>query len=120
VIGQVLSRLLWDAREQVSMLADIVNGRGHDAKWQHDYIAEVDAFRGLRGWSPDGFGRPNEGGIEVDGVEYTREAVEDVRQLVIELRGGALDAGRMDYAAGLSHAIVYLAELAEVMPKRSV
>ena len=55
----------------------------------------------------------------VDGVEYTPEAVESVRELVIELRNGALDANRFDYAVGLSHAIAYLGEYKELLTETS-
>lgn len=53
-----LSRLLWDAREQVDMWADSVErrshpGAGHAPRRVRD---ELDAYRAHRGWSPDGFG----------------------------------------------------------------
>jgi hypothetical protein len=55
----------------------------------------------------------------VDGVEYTPEAVESVRELVIELRNASLDAERFDYAVGLSHAIAYLGEYKEQLADES-
>lgn len=119
MIGNVLSKMLFGAREQIDMWADVVEGRtGSESTTQRTLVAEIDAFRKARGWSAGGFGIPPEGTPEVEGVEYTREAVEEIRELVIALRDGALEAERMDYAVGLSHAIAYLAEFAEVMPKR--
>lgn len=44
----------------------------------------------------------------VDGVEYTPEAIQSIREMIIELRNAALDAERFDYGVGLSHALVYL------------
>ncbi len=53
-----LSRLLFEARELAEMLADIVEmrGRGRKDDWSRRFIAEVDAYRAERGWSPHGFG----------------------------------------------------------------
>lgn len=51
----------------------------------------------------------------VEGVDYTPEGIESVRQLLIELRDGALQTGWMHYAVGLSHAIAYLSEYREVV-----
>lgn len=52
----------------------------------------------------------------VDGVEYTPEAVENLRtEVLIPLRDGALDAGRFDYAVGLSHVIAYMSEYGEAL-----
>lgn len=44
----------------------------------------------------------------VDGVEYTPEAVESIREMLTGLRDAALSNQRFDYAVGISHALVYL------------
>lgn len=49
----------------------------------------------------------------VDGVEYTPEAVESVRQEVIALRDEALGQAEMHWAVLLSHTIAYLSEYKE-------
>lgn len=55
----------------------------------------------------------------VDGVEYTPEAVESLRQnVLIPLRDAGLDAGRFEYAVGLSHVIAYMAEYKEILEAR--
>jgi hypothetical protein len=51
----------------------------------------------------------------VDGVEYTPEAVEDVREQLVELRNGALDQQEFTWAVLLSHAIAYLGSYKEVL-----
>lgn len=51
----------------------------------------------------------------VEGVEYTPEAVESVRQLLVDIRDTALARGWFHDAAGLSHAIVYLSHYAEAL-----
>ena len=54
--------------------------------------------------------------MRVDGVEYTPEAVEDLREnVLIPLRDGALEAARFDYAVGLSHVIAYMGEYKEAL-----
>lgn len=55
--GPKLSRLLFEARESVEMLAEIVESRipGQDIH-NRRIIAEIDDFRVARGWNPDGFG----------------------------------------------------------------
>lgn len=53
--------------------------------------------------------------FDVDGVEYTPDAIEGIRELIIELRNGALDAQRFDYAVGLSHSLAYLAQYKEII-----
>lgn len=52
-----LSRLLFDAREAVEMLADIISQRSSTAENSfRRLVAEIDTYRTSRGWSPDGFG----------------------------------------------------------------
>lgn len=52
-----LSRLLWDSRELIEMLRDLVEKRsGRQDTWSRRVIAEIDAYRAERGWSPGGFG----------------------------------------------------------------
>lgn len=50
----------------------------------------------------------------VEGVEYTPEAVEDLRtNLLIPMRDAALDGTHFEAAVGLSHVIAYMADYAE-------
>jgi hypothetical protein len=53
-----LSRLLFDAREAVEMYADVVEGRAwlESAAVLRRLVADIDAYRVERGWSPHGFG----------------------------------------------------------------
>lgn len=52
----------------------------------------------------------------VEGVEYTPEAVESLRQeILIPLRDTALETNNFTYAVGLSHILVYMAEYGEVL-----
>jgi hypothetical protein len=52
-----LSRLLWEARELIDMLHDIVSARtGKDDAWSVRVRDEIDAYRAEKGWNPDGFG----------------------------------------------------------------
>jgi hypothetical protein len=53
-----LSRLLFIAREDIEMYADVVEARmgpGTGSRLRRD-VAEIDAYRAERGWSPHGFG----------------------------------------------------------------
>lgn len=52
-----LSRLLFDAREQIDMWADVVEARSRrPATDARKVVAEIDAYRAEHGWSPHGFG----------------------------------------------------------------
>ena len=52
-----LSRLLFDAREIVSMYGDVVHARtGQRDDWCTRTRDGLDAYRAERGWSPHGFG----------------------------------------------------------------
>lgn len=52
-----LSKLLWAAREEAEMWADVVEARsGKPATSTRQTVAELDAYRAERGWSPHGFG----------------------------------------------------------------
>jgi len=52
-----LSKLLFEARELIDMLGDIVEGRtGQTDTWSHRVRDEIDEFRQSQGWAPDGFG----------------------------------------------------------------
>lgn len=52
----------------------------------------------------------------VEGVEYTPEAVEELRrEVLIPLRDAALDQDRFDFAVGLSHVIAYMAEYRDTL-----
>lgn len=54
---QQLSRLLFEAREQIEMWADVVERQtGRSADYPRRLVAEIDAYRAERGWSPHGFG----------------------------------------------------------------
>jgi hypothetical protein len=52
-----LSKLLFEARELVDMLGDMVAARtGGADDWSRRVRDEIDAYRAERGWSPHGFG----------------------------------------------------------------
>ena len=52
-----LSKMLFDARENLDMWADVVEAKsGQPAKQVRDLIAEIDLYRAEAGWSPHGFG----------------------------------------------------------------
>jgi hypothetical protein len=54
-----LSRLLFEAREQIDMWGDVVEARSgqHSARRYPDQVRdEIDAYRAEQGWSPNGFG----------------------------------------------------------------
>lgn len=52
-----LSRLLFEAREQIEMWSDVVEGRsGKPSRYTRDLVKRIDLYRAERGWSPDGFG----------------------------------------------------------------
>ena len=54
---KLLSRMLFESRELISMLADVVEGRtGQTDDWSRRVVADIDAYRAERGWSPNGFG----------------------------------------------------------------
>jgi hypothetical protein len=56
---QQLSRLLFEARELISMQTDTVESRtGKTDDWGRRVVREIDDYRRERGWSPDGFGDP--------------------------------------------------------------
>lgn len=52
-----LSKLLFEARELIEMLADIQKARtGESAAWPLRVVSQIDAYRAERGWNPHGFG----------------------------------------------------------------
>jgi hypothetical protein len=51
-----LSRLLFEAREQIDMWADVIEARGGYSAVTRAVRDEIDAYRAERGWSPNGFG----------------------------------------------------------------
>lgn len=54
---QRLSRLLFEAREGLDMLGDIVEARtGKTDKYNRRLRDEIDLYREEQGWSSDGFG----------------------------------------------------------------
>lgn len=56
--AKLLSRLLFESRERVDMAGDVVEAQtGKRDEWARRLVAEIDAYRASRGWSPDGFGR---------------------------------------------------------------
>jgi hypothetical protein len=56
-----LSRMLFSARESIEMLADMVEARmGVPDAYNRGLVAEIDAYRAERGWSPNGFGGEDE------------------------------------------------------------
>jgi hypothetical protein len=55
---RALSSVLFRARENLSMLADICSLRGTGQPQELErLIAEIDTFRAAQGWDPDGFGK---------------------------------------------------------------
>jgi hypothetical protein len=57
-----LSKLLFEAREQVDMWADVVEAKGgKPASHARSVVERIDAYRRRRGWSPDGFGGESAG-----------------------------------------------------------
>lgn len=56
-----LSKLLFEAREEIEMWADVVEARtGKSASQTRDVLARLDQYRAERGWSPHGFGYEDE------------------------------------------------------------
>lgn len=52
-----LSKMLFEAREQCDMWADVVEtSTGQSDTTVRRLVAEIDAYRAERGWSPNGFG----------------------------------------------------------------
>lgn len=52
-----LSRLLFAAREEIDMWADIIEAKtGEKADPQRRIVREIDEYRAERGWSPNGYG----------------------------------------------------------------
>lgn len=52
-----LSKLLWEARELIDMFADTIEAQiWQRADQPRRAVAEIDAYRAERGWSPNGFG----------------------------------------------------------------
>lgn len=57
-----LSGLLWEARESLSMWADVVEGQsGRTDVYTRGLVERIDVYRGERGWSPNGFGGETDG-----------------------------------------------------------
>lgn len=53
-----LSKMLFSARESIEMWADVVESQtGKESNHERRLVAEIDAYREERGWSPHGFGR---------------------------------------------------------------
>jgi hypothetical protein len=53
----VLSRLLFEVREELDMWADVTEARmSQPATSTRELITRIDEYRAARGWSPDGFG----------------------------------------------------------------
>lgn len=58
-----LSKLLFEARDSIEGLADVVECQtGRAARYERKLVERIDAFRAKRGWSPDGFGGETEEG----------------------------------------------------------
>lgn len=53
-----LSKMTWDAREQIEMWADSIDRRTspNKATAVRRLVEQIDEYRKERGWSPDGFG----------------------------------------------------------------
>lgn len=56
-----LSKLLFEAREEIEMWADVVESHsGQPASQTRDVLARLDAYRAERGWPPHGYGHEHE------------------------------------------------------------
>lgn len=51
-----LSRLLFLAREQIEMWADVITAYGEQAEAERQLVAEIDLYRAEQGWSATGYG----------------------------------------------------------------
>lgn len=52
-----LSKLLWDARENLEILADVVERRsGRPDTFTRGLVRQIDEYRAEQGWNPNGFG----------------------------------------------------------------
>lgn len=58
--------------------------------------------------------------FKVDGVDYSPEGIESIRQEIISLRNTALQVNNFQAAVILSHNIAYLAYLKELITNGSV
>lgn len=55
--ASALSRILWNAREQIAEWIDVVEARmSRPHAHGRVVLAQIDAYRAERGWSPHGFG----------------------------------------------------------------
>lgn len=53
-----LSKLLFEARDAIEILADLVEARvGKPSTHERQLVERIDAYRAERGWNPDGFGQ---------------------------------------------------------------
>ena len=55
-----LSKLLFEARELLSMYADHLDANRVASTWPREVVDGLDAYRTSRGWDPNGFGRETE------------------------------------------------------------
>lgn len=53
--------------------------------------------------------------FEVEGVDYSPEGIEDIRQQLIRLRDEALEQGEFHWSVALSHAIAHAAHHKEMV-----
>lgn len=53
--------------------------------------------------------------LQIDGIDYTKDGIENVRQTLIAMRVACFEAGDWDGAAFTSHVIALLAYLIEVL-----
>ena len=75
-----LSRMLFEARELIDMLTDIVENRsGQRDEWSRRVRNEIDDYRHERGWSPHGFGGEDVPVLDVHAADKEAEALRYVR-----------------------------------------
>jgi hypothetical protein len=55
-----LSKLLFEARELLSMYADHLDANHVPSTWPREVISGLDEYRVSRGWDPHGFGREDQ------------------------------------------------------------
>jgi len=53
--------------------------------------------------------------MKVDGIDYTKEGIEDLREEIIEMRDEALRQNAFDVTVKLTHVIALLSYLSEVV-----
>ena len=97
-----LSKMLFEARELISMFNDMVERRaGREDTWSRRVRDQIDAYRAERGWSPHGFGdeedvpvlnvhAPN---MEAEALRYARAVEEWNKRMGADLKPERMPPG---------------------------